>query len=303
ESDVVNSVNNVSDGKDFIGVFTRDALISNSNIAAYVNGALEETINTAVAAKFSAAAGTNVGSTNTYINYFDGNISEVIAYETVLSGTDRQQIESYLALKYGITLDQTTPTDYLASDGITKMWNSVTAGTYNNDIAGIGRDDNSVLGQVQSKSVNTDAIVTILAEGESTDDSNTPANYNWTDVADLEFLTYGNNNGAATWTYTGTPAGVYKILSRQWSIQETGDVGTVQLDMDMADAEFDVPAGSSYYFIYDSDNDGDLSDETPLAMADQGSNVWRITGIDFDSGEEFTLAIFVARSRRIIITE
>jgi hypothetical protein len=37
-----------------------------------------------------------------------------------MDSTDVQKVESYLGLKYGITLDQTTAQDYLASEG-TKM--------------------------------------------------------------------------------------------------------------------------------------------------------------------------------------
>lgn len=39
----------------------------------------------------------------------------MISYDTTVGAAQTQQIESYLALKYGITLDQTTPTDYLSS--------------------------------------------------------------------------------------------------------------------------------------------------------------------------------------------
>ena len=53
---------------------------------------------------------------------------------------------------------------------------------------------------------------------------------------DMEFLLFGNNNGANNWTEAGAPVG-YNVLSRQWSVQEAGDVGTVQLDVDVADAE------------------------------------------------------------------
>lgn len=41
------------------------------------------------------------------------------------------------------------------------------------------------------------------------------------------------------------------------------------LEFDVGDSDFDVPAlssGTSYYIVYDSDNDNDLSDETPTAM-------------------------------------
>lgn len=39
--------------------------------------------------------------------YFNGNIAEVIAYEDTVDGTELQKVESYLALKYGITLSGT----------------------------------------------------------------------------------------------------------------------------------------------------------------------------------------------------
>ena len=257
-----------------------------------------------IASDASAAVFTGTGSNFSLGSgsgkYDVADHAELIFYTGALSAAEHQRIESYLALKYGITLDQTSATDYLASDGTTEMWDKDATGasTYNNDIAGIGRDDGSVLGQVQSKSVNTDAIVTILAESEGT--NGTPS---WVDIVDLEFLTYGNNDGAASWTSISAPTG-YQMLSRQWSVQETGEIGTVQLDIDVADADFDVPAlilGTSCYFVYDSDNDGDLSDETPVLMTDQGGDVWRVSGINFDSGEEFTIA--TRHRRRVIIAD
>jgi hypothetical protein len=54
---------------------------------------------------------------------FKGKYAEIIGYEDTLSDTERQKVESYLALKYGITLDQSTAQDYLASDG-TVVWNA-----------------------------------------------------------------------------------------------------------------------------------------------------------------------------------
>ncbi|MEQ6119680.1 invasin domain 3-containing protein, partial [Reichenbachiella sp. MALMAid0571] len=229
-------------------------------------------------------------------NVFDGNIAEIIYYDSNIDiGVDVQRVQSYFALKYGITLDQSTGTGYIASDGVTKMWDkdASDAATHNNDIFGIGRDDASALGQLKSKSINSDAIVTLLAEGESTDDSNLPTSYNFTDIGNREFLTIGNNDGAATFTATGAPTGL-NILSRQWSVQESGEVGTLQLDFNMADAEFDVPATTQslpYFLIVDTNNDGSLADETPVSLIDQGSDIWRITGLDLNDGNEFTLAI------------
>lgn len=59
-----------------------------------------------------------------------------------MTSVNKNKVESYLALKYGITLDQTTATNYtLSSSDI--IWNATLAGAYKNDIAGIARDDTS----------------------------------------------------------------------------------------------------------------------------------------------------------------
>lgn len=62
-------------------------------------------------------------------------------------------VNSYLALKYGMKLDQTVPTDYILSGGIT-AWSAASGGVYSGDIAGIARNDASSLAQYQSQSAN-----------------------------------------------------------------------------------------------------------------------------------------------------
>lgn len=90
-----------------------------------------------------------VANTNSTLS----NVAEVAIYNTALTAANQKKVESYLALKYGITLDQTTPTNYtLASNGT--IWNASLAGTYNRDIAGIARDDLSSLNQLRSQSSN-----------------------------------------------------------------------------------------------------------------------------------------------------
>ena len=91
-----------------------------------------------------------------------GGMGEVIVYNVnhALTTTERQKINSYLAIKYGTTLDQSTPQNYLASDG-TVLWNATTNAGYKTNIAGVGRDDASALTQLMSKSVNAGETVTI----------------------------------------------------------------------------------------------------------------------------------------------
>ena len=220
---------------------------------------------------------------------FDGRIAEVLVYDEALTGAELDRIESYYGLKYGITLDQAVATSYTASDGVTLMWNSgaTDASTYDNDIAGIGRDGGSDLTQNDSKSVNGDAIVNISGAD---------------DLDELEFMTWGNDDGAVTWTPSDAPSG-YQIITRKWGVQENnGDVGNVLIEIDVEDADLDIPgipgSNQNYYFVFDSDNDGNLSDEMPIIMYDNGTNgdvssgddIWTAQNINLNDGTEFTLA-------------
>jgi hypothetical protein len=92
--------------------------------------------------------------------YLDGQIAELIVYTGVPSLLEQEKIQSYLSLKYGITknsLDNVDASqderDYFASDA-SVIWDYSANSAYANDIAGIGRDDNSALDQQQSKSIN-----------------------------------------------------------------------------------------------------------------------------------------------------
>ncbi|MCB0184290.1 MAG: hypothetical protein KDE31_08500, partial [Caldilineaceae bacterium] len=242
--------------------------VSGGCTANYVSG------NLSIGARWSGSA---------YTTFMNGYVSEIVVYDTELSGVDIDKIESYLAVKYGVTLGH----NYVASDGTTLFW--TLGGGYDNDIAGIGRDDGSMLEQKQSKSINSDALLTIGAGNQiaATNQANSAA------LTDLQFLAWGNNDGNAAWIAVGAPS-TYNLLERQWQVQETGTVGAVKIQLDVADADFDVPAlsaGSVYYLVYDSNNNDDLSDETPVALTNSSGDLWETsTPVDFADGMEFTFA-------------
>lgn len=68
-----------------------------------------------------------IGRDRTFANRsITGNIAELITYTGIASATNRNKVESYLAIKYGITLDQSTATNYTFSDDST-IWNNSAA--------------------------------------------------------------------------------------------------------------------------------------------------------------------------------
>jgi len=222
---------------------------------------------------------------------YQGDIPEFILFDTALSAPEQQRVDSYLALKYGLTLDQTTATDYLASDGTTQMWDAdlATAATYGNDIAGIGRDDGSALGQIKSRSVSEDALVTIEAEGEGTNASNSFA-----DMDDLEFLMWGNDDASIDSGSTQVPAGLPGAaagrFTRVWQAQHEGDVGAVTVSFDLGDQSlFNIATNGDYALLLDTD--GDFSDATvyTTGAAINGDEI-SFTGVTLTDGMYFSLA-------------
>jgi|GEM_PF-894620 len=229
-----------------------------------------------------------IGRAATSGSFWQGDVAEVIAYNGKHSATDYNRIESYLAFKYGITFSPVA--DYLASDGTTKMWTAAaaTAG-FNNDLFGIGKDAASGLDQKVSASVSSDNILTVATTNNFALVNTDPSR---TSLSNLNFETITNNNGAATWTTTGSIPN-YKILTRQWQVQETGTIGTVYLQLDTANAAFAVPARGMtalpYYIITDPNADGDYSDGTLTPLTNTSGSLWS-AGIDFTDKMNFTIA-------------
>ncbi len=150
--------------------------------------------------------------------FFNGLIPEVVTYNSLLTAVQRQRINSYLAIKYGITLDQTAATNYLASDGTTILWNGTSNAAYNQNIAGIGRDDLSALYQKQSQSVNTGSQV-VMALGTAAASNLANAN---TIAADKQFFIWGDDNGSlSNVVATGNTTYPYRF-TRVWKTQNTG---------------------------------------------------------------------------------
>ncbi|HEY1167145.1 MAG TPA: right-handed parallel beta-helix repeat-containing protein, partial [Chitinophaga sp.] len=157
--------------------------------------------------------------------YYNGLMGDVIVFPNTLSTTEQQQVESYLSIKYGITLNSGA-TDYLATNGTTKVWDAAANATYKNNIAGIGRDDAEDLNQKQSRSVNAGTQV-IIGLGSLADNNTANAN---TFTANQSYLLWGDD-GASTLFKTPITghATVNYRMTRIWKVQETGTVGTVQI--------------------------------------------------------------------------
>ncbi len=199
---------------------------------------------------------------------FDGKIAEVILYNADLSDTNRNKVQSYLAIKYGITLDSSI--DYLNSSSTTIYPSTSTHSGYTNDIAGIGTDNGSNLTQPKSRNVNSDSIITITGSG----------------IADGHFLIWGNDDGALTFSSTEVPSG--KRLVREWKIAETSEVGNVTISFDLSNvAGADLSDATQFGLLIDAD--GNFSDATTTTGATINGNVVDFSAVDLNEGQYFSL--------------
>jgi uncharacterized repeat protein (TIGR01451 family) len=206
------------------------------------------------------------------------DIAEMIIYRAALddtAGNDLHKINSYLALKYGITLDSTR--DYLASDGTIVYPSLTTHSAYTHDIAGIGIDDTSSLTQLTSRSVNTDSIVTMTGTLAS--------------IINGEFLVWGNDNGGLTLSTEIPPTSPSpQRFTREWRVAETGEVGNVTISFDLGAASGVVDFSRPNDFGLLIDSDGDFSDASVTGGATVNGSVVTFSGVNFANGDYFSLA-------------
>jgi pimeloyl-ACP methyl ester carboxylesterase len=203
-----------------------------------------------------------LGSTSTLTGLFDGKVAEVVYYiDANINAVAQNKIESYLALKYGITLGSNSAlTNYTSSTG-TVFWTASTP--YQNDIFGIGTDSASNLVQIKSNSANSGSGD---GTGQSTKGNlvlttNTVLNNN-------QFLLIGNDAGSFA-NHVILPGEAPLVLqgairvTRKWRADNTGSVGAVDISFDTTGLALSGGALlSNYTLLVDNDGDGNLNTGT-----------------------------------------
>lgn len=141
---------------------------------------------------------------------FKGKIPEFFIYRRILDQNEQDRINTYLAIKYGIT----NPfKEYLSSKSV-KIWNKEDYVDYSENIAGIARDDYSGLYQKQSKSSSDDNLI-IAASSLMRKNV-----LNQSEFRDQTFLLWGNNKDSLT--FSKETLG-YQLLKRKWKVRYTAD--------------------------------------------------------------------------------
>jgi hypothetical protein len=180
----------------------------------------------------AGAAPFYIGRAATSGSFWSGNVAEVIAFNNKQNSADYNKVESYLAVKYGITLNPSAGT-YINSAGTTTY--TIDA-TYKNQIIGIGRDDTSALLQKQSHTQD-DSLRLFVSSLAASNAAN-----GGTISSDKASILIGHDGGKLQNVYsTARPPGIYSRFGRVWKITNTNfsDSYSLEFEWDSV-ATFDI---------------------------------------------------------------
>lgn len=189
-----------------------------------------------------------------------GDFTEVMLFNTVLNEAQNIIIANYLGAKYEISI---------ANDRFAYQ------DTHSKDVAGIGRENST---NTHLSAMSNGVLKIQNASGLD---------------ADQEYLLFGHDGEdiITTWTTTETPdAGVdIQRLSREWRLDETGDVGDVDFVVDVATFPA-LPVGHTMYTLM-VDTDGDFGSGADVyEMTLVSGTEYTVTGVNISDGDYVAIA-------------
>ncbi len=236
-------------------------------------------------------------------NLLQGRVAEIIVYDRALTAAERQKVETYMAIKYGITLGYNdeyyrwenspnhtttfgysgTSNDYVLSNG-TYAWTGSDNSGFGYNVFGIARDDDSGLLQLKSKSVHVAEITKETSVLTMEDESNSISN-------DRDYLLVGNNGVAIQLQSSVVPERVSSTIGRIWKARESSnDVGTIKLDFDLS--QWSISGSTDLELIISSNSD--LTNYKNITGTyNATTKTVSFTGLNLDDGDYFTLAKLV----------
>ncbi len=240
---------------------------------------------TGAASGFFYIGGFESVSSQTYQSY---NIAEVIVFEDSIQYQSRiRQVETYLAIKYGFTLQRS----YVSSYGVT-LFDTLADAIYFNDVAGIARDDTTGLDQRQSKSINGGSVIAMGLDSINISNATNTGAF----LQDSTWLLWGNDGESLCWSNSNfavstaaTDRNHYIRVARQWKVNKIGSVDSMHIKVDTMFFT-QRPGMGGFYFALDDDG---IFDSNSLLIPMSGNGAGDIeaffAGNDFDTRPFFTI--------------
>ncbi len=202
----------------------------------------------------------------------DVSIPEFFSFKRALSDAEIDRIESYLALKYGVTLGSAAePKNYVNSKN-QAVWTANSG--YQNRVFGLGRDNHAIpnnsttLDQRVSKSTDhtlddtRSSILTIATSADFTSANGGTRRQ----LEPGQYLVLGDNNGDVATLGAATAEQFGRRIGRVWRAQNTGGVGAVYLGFDPTLLETNFPQDKRGFLLVSTDADFSVANTTRYAL-------------------------------------
>ena len=192
------------------------------------------------------------------------SICESIVYSRMLSNRERQKIDTYLALKYGVTLDQTAPSSYVSSDGRV-VWDAVTNAEFSHHIFGLCND---TISNLYSSETTSAEDINLLKVGADT-------------ISLMSYVVCGDDNNSLKYT---REEGHPKRLGRTWKITTTGYTPKtikIAFDAERIEEAFPLEEGEHYWLA--------IGDTAYKKSAELGSHKAQFDDVPLQNGMTFTI--------------
>lgn len=191
---------------------------------------------------------------------FKGDLPELFIYNKILTLNERTRINSYLALKYGISLPYT---EYLSSKS-KKIWYQEDYNDYPNRITGIARDDFSALYQKQSTNSSENKRLVIVAGELAISNKKNNAIF-----GDQSFLIWGDNGKELK---AGDENFGFEAIQRLWKARFTSEQSQsikTSVLFNVKDIFLSIPSDKNVWLLIDKSGNGNFSVQTEAIPADQ----------------------------------
>jgi len=207
---------------------------------------------------------------------YSGSIAEIIAFSGAVPEQDR--VETYLALKYGITLGSTSNAiNYINPSG-SVIWEG--SNTYQNDVAGLGSDGAYGLNQKVSSSINVASGSARVVMATTNDFTAPNLSGSRTALANGQYLIWGHNNLAVGALITD---GGFDRVSRIWKVQNTGVSSNINLQIDLNGFPAPLP-GLNLMLDNDANFDNGVTTIVPLTNS---SGTLYAASVNFPAGTSY----------------
>ena len=209
-------------------------------------------------------ADTTILTANLPLSENADSICESIIYNRMLSSLERQKVDTYLALKYGVTLDQTIPTSYVSSDGQVVL-DAVANAEFSHHIFGMCNDTISKFYSTKASNAEEKNLVIIKTDS----------------IESMSYVVCGDDNNALKYI---RKEGQPKRLGRTWKIMTTGNTPqsvTIKFDAERIEEAFPLEDGEHYWLA--------INDTAYKKSADLGSRKAQFGNVPLRDGMTFTI--------------